>query len=83
MTRVGWAPSQIWPAEMEEMLDQARLPGADIDMPLAEYAKLVCSILDIPVHSNGLMEPLHLLFTLFSDFKVSLATEWGPGLWWS
>mmetsp|Transcript_17865 Transcript_17865/g.48064 ORF Transcript_17865/g.48064 Transcript_17865/m.48064 type:complete len:485 (-) Transcript_17865:206-1660(-) len=62
---------QIWPAEFEEMLDQVKLPSADIDMPLKEYAKLVCSILDIPVH-NSVMEPLHLLFTLFSDFKANV-----------
>jgi len=62
---------QIWPAEFEEMLDKVKLPGADIDMPLKDYARLVCSILDIPVH-NSLMEPLHLLFTLFSDFKANV-----------
>mmetsp|Transcript_11079 Transcript_11079/g.28820 ORF Transcript_11079/g.28820 Transcript_11079/m.28820 type:complete len:502 (+) Transcript_11079:65-1570(+) len=62
---------QIWPAEFEEMLDEVKLPTADIDMPLAEYAKLVCAMLDIPVHTT-VMEPLHLLFTLFSDFKANV-----------
>lgn len=61
--------AQIWPAEFEELLDEVKLPAADIDMPLAEYAKLVCAMLDIPVHTT-VMEPLHLLFTLFSDFKA-------------
>jgi len=51
------------------MLDNVRLPSAEIDMPLKEYAKLVCALLDIPVH-NSVMEPLHLLFSLFSDFKA-------------
>lgn len=49
-----------------------RLPGAEIELSLKEYAKAVCGLLDIPVH-NSVIEPLHLLFTLFSDFKVGPA----------
>jgi hypothetical protein len=60
----------MWPPEFEELLDEVRLPGAEIDMPLREYASLVCTLLDIPVHKT-VVEPLHVLFTLFSDFKVS------------
>ncbi|KAJ1627938.1 intraflagellar transport complex B protein 46 C terminal-domain-containing protein [Pavlovales sp. CCMP2436] len=62
---------QIWPAEFEEILDSVRLPGANIDMPLKDYAKLVCAVLDIPVHGS-VVEPLHLLFSLFSDFKANV-----------
>lgn len=51
------------------MLDNVRLPSAEIDLPLREYAVLVCTLLDIPVHHN-VMEPLHVLFSLFSDFKA-------------
>ena len=33
-----------------------------------EYAKIVCCIMDIPVYNN-LVESLHVLFTLYSEFK--------------
>lgn len=32
------------------------------------YTKLVCSLLDIPVHDNP-VESLHVLFTLYLEFK--------------
>ena len=32
------------------------------------YVRIICAILDIPVHAN-IVESLHVLFTLFSDFK--------------
>ena len=33
---------QEWPAEMEDMLGQLRLPNADLDLELDDYASLVC-----------------------------------------
>lgn len=40
------------------------------DLDVATYAKLVCALLDIPVHSDGtLIESLHLLLTLHLSFK--------------
>lgn len=48
-------------------------PGADIDMHPGDYSKLVCAMLDIPCHklanNKSVIESLHVLFTLFSDFK--------------
>lgn len=44
------------------------------------YAKLVCALLDVPVHSdNTLVESLHLLFTLYLSFKNNpyFATQGG------
>lgn len=42
-------------------------------MHTADYARLVCSMMDIPVHklanSKSLVESLHVLFTLFSEFR--------------
>ena len=39
----------------------------------AEYAKVILTILDIPVHklsnNKSLIESLHVLFTLFSEFR--------------
>ncbi|CAH3028209.1 unnamed protein product [Porites evermanni] len=61
---------QEWPAEFEELLNQVGLPTADLDVELNQYVDLVCGILDIPVHSNRI-HALHVLFTLFSEFKNS------------
>jgi hypothetical protein len=40
------------------------------DLDLTSYAKLVCALLDVPVHSDStLIESMHLLFTLYLSFK--------------
>ena len=62
---------QIWPAPMEELLDTHPLPDAEISLDLASYVRMVCAMLDIPVH-NSLTESLHVLFTLYSDFKANV-----------
>ena len=50
-----------------------QFPGSEIDMHPNDYARIVLSMLDIPVHklSNGksLIESMHVLFTLFSEFR--------------
>jgi intraflagellar transport protein 46 len=69
-----------WPAAFEAFLDSsssssssssdssdALLPSPDLDLSLAEYAKTLCSILDIPCERP--VEALHLMFTLFLDFR--------------
>lgn len=61
---------QEWPAEFEELLNQVGLPTADLDVELSQYVDVVCGILDIPVHNNRI-HALHVLFTLFSEFKNS------------
>lgn len=56
---------------------QVPLPTADMDMSTEEYARVVCSLLDIPVHSGGgggdapgpLIQALHVLFSLYAEFK--------------
>jgi len=63
---------QIWPAQMEELLETCRLPDADLQVDLASYVRIVCAMLDIPVHGEKLTESLHVLFTLFSDFKANV-----------
>jgi intraflagellar transport protein 46 len=59
---------QVWPDEFESALKDAELPSADLDLSLAEYARVCCALLDIPVHGR-LVESLHLLFTLYSEFR--------------
>ena len=63
---------QVWPEEMEKLFDQVALPSPDMDLSVKEYAKIVCTLLDIPVHPRdpkAIVQSLHVLFTLFSEFK--------------
>lgn len=61
---------QEWPDEVEELLKSVELPGADLDVPLSVYVSIVCALLDIPIHKSKI-ESLHLLFSLFVEFKNS------------
>jgi len=62
---------QIWPAPVEELLETHALPPADISLDLASYVRMVCGMLDIPIYGS-LTEALHVLFTLYSDFKANV-----------
>jgi len=59
--------------EMERALKDITFPDAGIDMTPGDYARIVLSMLDIPVHKlaneKSLIESLHVLFTLFSEFR--------------
>ncbi|XP_031553953.1 intraflagellar transport protein 46 homolog [Actinia tenebrosa] len=61
---------QEWPSQFEDLLNTVGLPSAELDVDLAQYVDLICGILDIPVHKNRI-HSLHVLFTLFSEFKNS------------
>lgn len=61
-----------WPPEMEQALTQMDFPDASIDMHASDYARLILAMSDIPVHSKSnksVIESLHVLFTLFVEFK--------------
>lgn len=64
---------QEWPQELEQALKDIPFPGPEIDMHPADYARLVCSMVDIPSHklanNKSVIESLHILFTLFSEFR--------------
>ncbi|KAL3886157.1 hypothetical protein ACJMK2_026170 [Sinanodonta woodiana] len=67
---------QEWPPEFEELLKEVGLPTADLNCELGQYVDIVCSILDIPIykntsHHNERIQALHVLFTLYSEFKNS------------
>ena len=59
--------------EMESALKEMQFPGPEIDMDPNCYARIILSMLDIPVHklanNKSLIESLHVLFTLFSEFR--------------
>lgn len=45
------------------------LPSVDIALSLEDYVRVVCAILDIPVYEGCMVESLHVLFTLYLEFK--------------
>ncbi|XP_062499319.1 intraflagellar transport protein 46 homolog [Corticium candelabrum] len=62
---------QTWPPEFEELLQSTSLPSAELDCELKDFVDIVCGLLDIPVHSKNRLHSLHLLFSLYSEFKNS------------
>jgi intraflagellar transport protein 46 len=60
-----------WTDKFEEVLRALVLPGDDLDLTFDEYARVICSILDIPVRGN-IIESLHCLFSLYSQFEGNL-----------
>ncbi|XP_042656419.1 intraflagellar transport protein 46 homolog isoform X2 [Tyto alba] len=61
---------QEWSPEFEELLGKVGLPTAEMSCDLAEYVDVICAILDIPVYKSRI-QPLHVLFSLYSEFKNS------------
>lgn len=59
---------QIWPQELEQTLKNIPLPNSRLDLTVAQYARVVCAMLDIPVYDK-VTDSLHVLFTLYSEFK--------------
>lgn len=59
---------QPWPPAYEEALSSIELPSAEIDLSTEEYARVVCALLDIPIHDNPIIS-LHHLFSLYLAFK--------------
>ena len=66
---------QEWPAEFEELLKRVGLPTADMSCDLDQYVDMVCATLDIPVYQSR-VQALHVLFTLYSEFKNSQVRLW-------
>ncbi|CAJ1340878.1 unnamed protein product [Effrenium voratum] len=60
---------QVWPNEFEEFLQTNPLPElSDLELDLPSYIRIFASILDVPVY-NQITETLHVIFTLYSEFK--------------
>jgi intraflagellar transport protein 46 len=64
---------QIWPERFENILQQVPFPDENINMSIENYSRLICNMLDIPIHNlnsnRSVIEALHVLFTLYSEFK--------------
>jgi intraflagellar transport protein 46 len=61
---------QEWPPEVEDLLHSVGLPSAELDVQLKHFVSICCAVLDIPVHGSKI-EALHLLFSLYVEFKQS------------
>ncbi|XP_065183383.1 intraflagellar transport protein 46 homolog isoform X2 [Sycon ciliatum] len=66
-----------WPAEYEKSLKDLPLPSADLDCDLAAYVDIACGLLDIPVHKSRI-EALHVMFSLYAEFKSSQHFQSNP-----
>merc|ERR1712025_1560535 len=69
---------QVWPSEFEEELKEMSLPSGDIDLSVKEYASLMCALLDVPIYEST-VQSLHVLFTLFAEFKANQHFQAVPG----
>nr|XP_061811019.1 intraflagellar transport protein 46 homolog isoform X2 [Nerophis lumbriciformis] len=61
---------QEWPPEVEETLGRVQLPPARLSCSLPQYCDIVCALLDVPVYCSRI-QALHLLFSLFLEFRDS------------
>ncbi|EGT59375.1 CBN-DYF-6 protein [Caenorhabditis brenneri] len=61
---------QEWAPKFEEILKTARVPGAELDVPLEKYVDICLNVLDIPVGKSRI-ESLHLMFSLLNEFNNS------------
>jgi len=68
---------KVWPETLETVLEKLIFSKEDMSIDLTNYAKIICTILDIPIHHinpkydnrNSIIEGLHVLFSLYSEFK--------------
>eukprot|EP00698_Gefionella_okellyi_P013684 TRINITY_DN3766_c0_g1_i1.p1 TRINITY_DN3766_c0_g1~~TRINITY_DN3766_c0_g1_i1.p1 ORF type:complete len:360 (+),score=77.63 TRINITY_DN3766_c0_g1_i1:52-1131(+) len=60
-----------WPSEFEDVLAKVQLPGADLDIDLNSYGRIVCALLDVPIYQN-VVESLHQLFSVYIDFQSNV-----------
>ncbi|KAI1730489.1 intraflagellar transport protein 46 like protein [Ditylenchus destructor] len=59
-----------WNPEVEQCLKDITLFNSKLDVPLEEYVDLCLAVADIPIYKNRI-QSLHLLFSLYSEFKHS------------
>lgn len=68
---------QFWHEKMESAVSQFKLPDEKVNLSTDIYSKIVCNLLDIPIHkgtnNKSLIESLHVLFSLYSYVKENQA----------
>ena len=60
---------QTIPNEMENELRNGEIPSADIDFTLEEYARVLCSLLGIPVYDGCLVESIHAMLSMYIECR--------------
>lgn len=64
---------QVWPERIENLLQDVKFPDGSVNMPTDAYAKIICNMLDVPLHKlndeRSLIEALHLVFSVYNEFK--------------
>ncbi|XP_018648615.1 uncharacterized protein Smp_201020 [Schistosoma mansoni] len=60
----------VWPTSFEETINNMQLSLSQLDCSLKDYVDIICALLDIPVYNNRI-HSLHLLFSLYLEFKNS------------
>jgi intraflagellar transport protein 46 len=63
----------VWPEEFEDALvrEKIPLPNVNLECSNAEFIKIWCSILDVPVYDGNIVESLHVLFTTYMEFTAN------------
>lgn len=65
----------VWHPDVEEALNHLELPAPELEIDIGSYIRIVCAILEIPVHNlpnnKSMIESLHILFTLYNNFKTN------------
>lgn len=63
---------------MEVIFNSLDIPNDAGESNLENYAKIVCTLFDIPIHTNkknqekrSLIEAMHLFFSLYNEFKAN------------
>lgn len=60
-----------WPPEMEAALESAQLTRKTLDnVDIKSLVRVYCALLDIPVHGDNLVEPLHQMLSLCLEMKA-------------
>ncbi|CAH8479021.1 unnamed protein product [Schistosoma rodhaini] len=60
----------VWPTSFEDTINNMQLSLSQLDCSLKDYVDIICALLDIPVYNNRI-HSLHLLFSLYLEFKNS------------
>ena len=72
---------QAWDPEFEKILDDNTLPEADLDIPIEDFARYACALLDIPIYEQNkeksIIEGTHLLFSLYTAFDQHFDNQQG------
>ena len=58
-------------SEFEELLKTTPLPDENLEVTLAEFAKIACGLLDVPVY-DSIVESLHVLFSVYLEFTENV-----------